>query len=157
MNPICERVRQWETAASPQELLVFFDQLCDGYLRADPPLRAEIRKAVAESPKVFHSLLYDSLSQVGPGSYLVEVAKRAEAEKNYTGYLRSSLLAISLSGGFGDWRDTIVWLGERNKEAKRRGIDARPYFDEISGISDSSNEHGISGMSTRDLIVAGSR
>jgi hypothetical protein len=155
MEMICEQVKQWNGVASREETLAFFDRLCESYLQAHPPLRGEIRQAVAGNPMAYRSLLYDSLGAVGIGPYLALAAERAVAERNYLAYLRLALLTISLTGGFGDWRDTIVWLGSLHEEARKRGIDARPHFEEIAVLSDSENQHGISEMSTRDLILSG--
>jgi hypothetical protein len=155
MEMVCEQVRQWDGAASREEALAFFDRLCESYLQADPPLRSRIRQAVAGSPAVYRSLPSDSLGAVGIGPCLALAAERAEAKKDYLAYLRSALLTISLTGGFGDWRDTIVWLGRLREEARKRGIDPRPHFGEVAALSDCENRHGISEMSTRDLFMAG--
>jgi hypothetical protein len=155
MNAVCEQVEQWPGAATREEALAFFDRLCDGYSRADPHLRTEIRRAVSANPSVYRSLLFDSLGAVGIGPGLALAAERAEAETDYSAYLRSALITISLTGGFGDWRDTILWLGELRQESLKRGIDPRPHFEAVAAMSDGENRHGISGMSTRDLFVAG--
>jgi hypothetical protein len=155
LETICEQVKHWNGAASHEEALSFFDRLCESYLQADPPLRNEIRQAVTGNSTVYQSLLYDSLSTVGSGPCLAMAAERAETETNYVAYLRSALLTISLTGGFGDWRDTILWLARLHEEALKRGIDPEPHFEEIAALSDSENQHGISGMSTRELIWSG--
>jgi hypothetical protein len=155
MQMICEQVKQWNGVATREDTLAFFDRLCENYLQAHPQLRGDIRQAVTGNPMAYQSLLYDSLGAVGVGPYLALAAERAEAERNYLAYLRLALLTISCTGGFGDWRDTIVWLGSLHEEARQRGIDARPHFEEIAALSDGENQHGISEMSTRDLILSG--
>ncbi len=149
---ICEQVKQWNAAPSREAALAFFDRLCECYLQADPPLRSELRQVVAGNPTVYRDLLYDSLGAVGIGSCLELAAERAESEQNYVAYLRSALFAISLTGGFRDWRDTIVWLGSLREEAWKRGIDPRPHYEDMAALSDCENQHGISEMSTRELI-----
>ncbi len=154
METICEQVKQWDGESSRHEALAFLDRLCESYLQADAPLRNDIRKAVIANPWVYRSLLYDSIGAVGVGRFLTLAAERAEVENNYVSFIRSALLTIALTGGFGDWRDTIAWLGRLHEEARKRGIDSRPHLEEIAALADSQNQHGISEMSTRDLILS---
>ena len=155
MEMIYDQMKHWNGVASREETLAFFDRVCESYLQAPPPHREGIRRAAAGNPMAYRSLLYDSLGAVGRGPYLALAADRSEAQGNYLAYLRIALLTISITGGFGDWRDTIVWLHSLHEEARRRGIDTRPHFEGIAAVSDSGNQHGISEMSTRDLILSG--
>jgi hypothetical protein len=154
VQTILEEVRQWNGVDSREEALAFLDMLCASYLQADPVLRNNIRQAVAANPPVYPRLLYDSTGAVGAGPCLMFAAERAQATNDYVIYLRATLVTIALTGGLGDWRDTIAWLERHYEEAHKRGIDPRPHIEELALLADSQNQHGISRMSTRDLILS---
>ena len=68
-------------------------------------------------------------------------------------FLRGWLIAVSLTGGCADWRDTIVGLSEIRRNAERFGEEVSSYFVEIAATADRTNQLGISEMSTHDLIL----
>ena len=152
MNSLLERIADWQGSASLDEVFDFCDRLCRTYLEANAELRSELRKAVAAQPKVRNSLLHNSLDQVGPGGYLVQAAKRAEMTGDYTSYLRSALLAISLADGFDDSRDTLMWLAELWREVEEKGVDPEPHYQEIGGISSTEALHVIGGPTAAMIL-----
>lgn len=67
-------------------------------------------------------------------------------------YWREALTIVALTRGFGDWRETIMWL----ESAWKRTPDSRLKLDELHAIGPlacRTNAHGISGMSTQGLIL----
>lgn len=127
----------------PDRMVIYFDEMESNYLAADAAGRAAYRRAMAANPKTAEALL---------GSYLEEVKKRAEATGEPTKCVRAALLAISLTDGFGDSRDTLLWLPRLWQYAEENGIDPAPHFREIGEISSPEVVHVIGGPA-RDMIL----
>ena len=77
MDSIVGEIAKWPGPTSLEEGYDFCDQLCRTYSEADAEVRDVIRKAVASNENVRGSLLYNTISEVGPGGFLVEAARRA--------------------------------------------------------------------------------
>jgi hypothetical protein len=150
--PICERIKGWNGAASREHLLDFFDELCQTYVSAEPVQRSEIRKAVAANECIRDSLFHDPGARVGFGPYLDEIGRRAEADNDYTAFLRSALLVISLTDGFGDSRETLLWLADLWRAMEEKGIDPTRHYREIGEISSKEIVHFIGGP-TKGMIL----
>ena len=145
MDSIIDRIAKWPGPTSLEEGYNFCGQLCRTYSEADAEVRDAIRKAVASNENVRGSLLYNTTSEVGPGGFLVETARRAHEAGDYLSYLRRALLAISMTDGFDDSRDTLMWLAEQWREAEAQSVDPAPLYEEIGNISSTEPIHMIGG------------
>ncbi len=152
MDSILDDLAEWQVPTSLEEAYVFCDQLCRVYREAEAEVRDAIRSAVAANENVRGSLLYDTISEVGPGGFLVEAARRAHEADDYLSYLRTALVVISITDGFGDSRDTLMWLAERWREAESQGVDPAPIFEEIGRISSGEPIHMIGGPTARMIL-----
>jgi len=121
MTLLLDGIAKWRPA-SLDEVCDFCDRLCRTYFEANADLRSKLRRAVAANQAVRNSLLGDSL-------------KHAVSTPDYTTYLRSALLAISLTGGCVDPLDTRMWLAELWRQAEEQGVDPEPHYRQIGGIS----------------------
>ena len=111
----------------------------------DELLRDAIRGAVASRPIVRDGLLFNTTGEVGPDGFLVEAARRAKESGDYAGYLRRGLLAISITDGFDDSRDTLMWLADQWRESEQQGVDPTPLYEEIGNLSSKEPVHSIGG------------
>ena len=127
MNSFLDRVAKWPGSTTPDERYDFCDQLCRSYEEAAAGLRDKCREAVAANENVASALLYNSLGGVGEGGFLIEAARRAAESGDYVAYLRRALLAISITDGFPDSRDTLLWLADLWRDAERQGVDPTPH------------------------------
>ena len=152
MRSLFDGIAGWQGTASGDEAFDFCDRLCQTYLEGDADLRSELRKAVVANEKVRDSLHYGSSDQVSPEGYMKEAARRAQISGDYTRYLRSALLAISLTDGFNDSRDTLMSLAELWQEVEEKGVDPEPHFREIGEISSTEAIYMIGG-STAAMIM----
>jgi hypothetical protein len=152
MKSLLDRMADWQGTASVEEVFDFCDTLCRVYLEGDVELRSELRKAVAANQRLRDSLLYNSLYQVGPGAYLTEAARRAHVSGDYTRYLRSALLTISLTDGFDDSRDTLMWLADLWREVEEKGVHPDPHFREIGDISSTEAIHIVGGPTAAMIL-----
>lgn len=152
MNPICDRIRQWQGGTSGEQAFEFCEEICQMYLAADRELRAEVRAAVAANETVRQSLLYSTLQEVGSGPFLAEVARRADSEGQPVRYLRAALLAVSLTDGFPDSRDTLMWLADLWREMQAHGVDPAPHYQQIGEISSDEPLHMIGGPTSLMIL-----
>jgi hypothetical protein len=152
MTSIVDRIVKWQGSTTPSETYDFCDLICRAYEDADGDLRAELRQAVAANKKVSSSLLNDSLDEFAAGGYLVEMAKRAKKTGDYSIYLRSALLAISITDGFEDSRDTLMWLADLWRDSEEQGMDPSPHFRAIGKISSTETVHMIGGPTAAMIL-----
>ena len=89
MQRILEEITKWTGPTSRDDGYDFCDRVCRAYRDADSDTREELREAVACNERVSGWLLYDTISEVGPGGFLVEAAKRATETGDYQSYLRA--------------------------------------------------------------------
>jgi hypothetical protein len=146
------RLVDW-TGDEPIETAVgFFSEICKIYRTANDEQRFALRKAVRDNPRAYASLLYDSNAWVGMGQCLAWW--KENAPNDFTTYFQNSLTVFSLTDGFGDSRDTLLWLDGLWSEAERKGIDPKPYFEEAAALSDARvTRHEMFGGSTKGLIL----
>jgi hypothetical protein len=113
------------------------DGISGKYLDSTAEQRAEIRKQFGR----------DTLF------YLYEYAERVAAQLRITNdpeFLSLGLAAISIEDLRGDYRDTLVCLGELWLAGETAGLDPWPYFEAIARGSNTEPRDVFS--STRDLI-----
>jgi hypothetical protein len=144
---LVERVEQWKRCQPDAEVVRFVGELFGRYLETGQDDRGSIRQAVVANRELWNVLGDDDICL-----YLNRVARDQATgiEQN----LRGWLIAVSLTGGCADWRDTIVVLSKVREYAETKGIATRMHFEQIAATADDENTHGISEMSTRDLIWA---
>ena len=140
---LADRVAVWTPRPEVGDGFPFCSALLSGYLAADPAERAALRNAVRRNRALWNTTGPDALT-----SYLAHLDANGTAVES----LRAALTACSLTGGYGDWRDTVAWLTRLWHRAVRRGIDPAPHFDQIGDTADDGNVHGASGRSTRGLF-----
>jgi hypothetical protein len=143
---VLHRLGQWRRGKPEAEVVPFVEDLFRRYMAAGEHERRSIRQAVGANR---------ALWDVGDSDinlYLGHISRDAGA---VLGRLRGWLIAVSLTGGFADWRDTIVFLEKLRQEAEAQGIATRPHFEQIAATAESGDIHGMSEMSTRDLIWSG--
>jgi hypothetical protein len=144
---LIHRVEQWRRGRPEAEVIGFVEQLFGFYLTAEPDDRRSLRQAVSTNRDLWNVVGDDDICV-----YLAHIANSGQnvAER----HLRAWLIAVSLTGGCGDWRDTIVVLSGLKQAAEAQGASVRSHFEEIAATAEDGNRHGISGMSTRELILS---
>jgi hypothetical protein len=153
VDELIAALAKWLEVTEFEQAVGIIDRLCEAYRRADDVQRDAIRKAVRQCRDVYALFFYDSVGWVGSGSYLTWVAK-VKGEQNYSESLSAGLTAVSITGGFGDSRDTLLWLDKLWDAAEYHGIDPRPFFRSIAEISDTTqNRLDAFGGSTKGLIL----
>ena len=145
MNTILDLIANWEGTDSHEEAFDFCDQLCEIYQNGNELLRSAIRRAVTSKPSVRECLLFNTAFEVGPGGFLVEAARRAKESGDEEGSLRRALLAISITDGFDDSRDTLMWLADQWRESEQQGVDPTALYEEIGNLSSREAIHSIGG------------
>ena len=152
MHPIVREIVNSQRIASLPEAHDFCKSLCQVYSQADPELRHEIRNAVAANDNVRHGLLENAIDEHGPEGFLAASANLAKEAGDYANYVRTALLVISITDGFEDSRDTLMWLAELWHDAESHGIDPAPIYTEIGRISSTETIHAI-GAPTAGMIL----
>lgn len=145
---LVDRVEHWRSGRPEAEVIQFVEELFRSYLAASQDERPSLRQAVRANRDLWNVVGDDDIC-----IYLAHLAK--DTETRAVAYLRGWLIAVSLTGGCGDWRDTGMILDKLRKEAEAHGNSTETLFREIAATADSTNLHGVSGMSTCDLILAG--
>ena len=144
---LLDRVEHWKRGRPEPEVVQFVEELFSRYLEACENDRVPIRQAVRASQELWNVRGGDDICL-----YLKHVAQ--DEATGTEQLLRGWLIAVSLTGGCGDWRDTIMVLWKIRQQAETQGIATRIHFEQIAATAEDGNGHGISGMSTRDLIWA---
>jgi hypothetical protein len=72
-------------------------------------------------------------------------------DSDYVRYLRLNLIAVSMTDGGFNPRDTIAKLKQWMQEARSRGIDPTPHFQEIANISNDQTSFSAKGLITQAL------
>ncbi len=145
---ILGQVKQWERGRPESEVIQFVEELFAQYLSAVDKERQLLRRAVRENRSLWNVVGDDDISL-----YLAHLVN--QPDDGGVRRLRGWLLVVSLTGGCGDWRDTIVVLDKLRKEVESHGVATRGHFEQIAATADAGNKPDyIYGMSTRDLILS---
>lgn len=146
-------LKDWKGDGPIEGHLDFLDGLCKMYRFADSDERESIREAIRHNPNIYSALLYDSNAAVGSGRYLAVIANTRRSE-DYPAYLEAALTVISITGGFGDSRDSLMWLDRLWLDAEKHGVNPRPFFERSACLSDTTeNRHRMYGGSTQGMIL----
>lgn len=114
-------------------------ELADLYIGANLEDCTTVRRMVAAN-RSLKKVLDDGwfLTMVSPDS-------------NYVRYLRLNLTAVSMTDGGFDPRDTIARLKQWMQDARSRGIDPTPHYQEIANISNDQTSFSARGLITQAL------
>jgi len=146
-------LKEWNAASSIEQIVDFFDGLCNTYRHANADERKAIREAIKHNHNIYSALLYDSIAAVGNGPYLAILAETKRL-KDYASYLDAALTVVSITGGFGDSRDTLLWLDRLWDDAEEHGVNPRPNFESAANLSDTTeNRLSMFGGSTKGMIL----
>ena len=113
--------------------------LANLYIGANHEDRTTVRRMVAAN-RSLKKILDD-------GWFLRGVSPDAD----YVRYLRLNLAAVSMTDGGFDYRGTLGRLKQWAQEARSRGIDPAPHFQEIAGISNDQASFSARGLMTQAL------
>lgn len=144
---LLSRVKQWRRGRAEGEVIRFVEELFHDYLGCGDDDRRSVRQVVRENRH-----LWDVAGEDDICLYLAHVA--SDTTGSAVPHLRGWLTAVSLTGGCGDWRDTVVVLDKLRREVEAQGTATRADFEQIAATADTGDTHGISGMSTRDLLLS---
>lgn len=140
-------------SGSIDETVGFFKELCRAYREVDAAQRQVIRDAIRRNKHLSDALLYDTNAAVGGGTYLQAISDAVETE-NYESYLVEVLTVASMTNGFGDPRDTLVWLDGIWHNAEKNEIDPKSHFEVAANLSDATEYlDPMFGGSTKGLIL----
>jgi hypothetical protein len=147
------RLREWNGADSIEQLVNLVDNLCYAYRQASASQRMAIRKIIRKNRDLYSALLYDSIAEVGGGPYLAAIAD-SKRHEDHASYLDAALTVVSMTEGFGDSRDTILFLDGLWDDAEENRIDPKSHFEYAANLSDTTeNRLSIFGGSTKGLIL----
>jgi hypothetical protein len=127
------------TDADLQPMYADLMELADLYLGANLEDRTTVRRMVAAN-RSLKKVLDD-------GWFLTTVSPNAD----YVRYLRLNLTAVSVTDGGFDPRATIAKLKQWIQDARSRGIDPTPHFQEIANISNDQTSFSARGLITQAL------
>ncbi len=151
LHELVERLATWkadvgsiESVHNPadSELQPIYADLLDLanlYVSANHEDRTTVRRMVAANRSI-KKVLDDGwfLRTVSPDS-------------DYVHYLRLNLIAVSMSDGGFNPRDTIAKLKQWMEDARSRGLDPTPHFQEIANISNDQTSFSARGLITQAL------
>ena len=144
MDRLVSRLRDWPDSVKADEAMPILDDVCAVYRTADDDQRAALRAVLRKTPLACDHLLEPYLEWVA-----VE-----QGQSEFLKLLEAALTAVSITGGFGDSRDTLLWLDSLWTAAEQHGIDPKPVFEEFAELSDTEEtRHPIFGGSTKGLIL----
>ena len=141
---LVSKLQGWSEHLKADEAMPILDDVCTAYRTANDQQRAALRAVVRKTPLVCDHLLEP---------YLTWVATE-RGRSDFTKVLEAALAALSITGGFGDSRDTLLWLDSLWTTADQHRIDPRPFFKEFAELSDTEKtRHPNFGGSTKGLIL----
>ena len=113
------------------EIEALVDEMCIAYLQAKSRMRAAIRAAVEEKRAIANGLF----------NYVYRSAERLRSGGDSTA-LKLGLAAISIENCATDFRDDFVALAELYVAAEEAGLDPKPVFAEVAGLSSAQPSRG---------------
>ena len=144
IDRLVSRLQGWSDSVKADEAMPILDDVCTAYRTATDQQRAALRAVLRKAP-----LVYDHLME----PYLTWVATE-RGQRDFSKLLQAALTAVSITGGFGDSRDTLLWLDSLWTTAEQHGIDPKPFFKEFAALSDTEEtRHPLFGGSTKGLIL----
>jgi hypothetical protein len=144
IDRLASRLQGWSDSVKADEAMPVLDDICTAYRTGNDQQRVALRSMVRKTPLVCDHLLEPYLTWVA--------SERGQAA--FSNVLEAALTAVSITGGFGDSRDTLLWLDSLWTTAEQHGIDPQPVFKEIAALSDTEEtRHPIFGGSTKGLIL----
>jgi hypothetical protein len=120
-----------QVGAGEGPLHALLAELCPAYLKATGAERDAVRRMVQS-----HRSLPDRVR-----GYAVTLAKQLRSRDD-AALLDAALAAMSLENCAIDYRDTLLALAELYVRAERAGIDPRPHFDFVAGLSSTDVPRG---------------
>ena len=138
-----EQVREEQLAKSNiyEEINAFYDQLMPQYLSAADAEREQVRSLFRKKRGLQNTLL----------GFAYRSADRINSPTDIP-LLRLGLAAMSIEDFSVDYRDSLLALAELCVRAERAGIDPRPIFDDIAGMSSSQVSTGGSTKPTSQVL-----
>ena len=77
--------------------------------------------------------------------------KNVSPDADYVKFLRLNLIAVSMTDGGFDFRNTLSRLKQWVQDARNRGIDPAPHYREIANISSDQASFSAKGLITQAL------
>ena len=144
IDRLASRLQGWSDSVKADEAMPILDDVCAVYRTADDDQRAALRAVVRKTPPLCVHLLEPYLEWVA--------AEQGQSE--FLKLLEAALTAVSITGGYNDSRDALLWLDSLWTRAEQHGIDPRPYFRKYADLSDTEETRmPIFGGSTRGLLL----
>jgi hypothetical protein len=144
IDGLVSRLQGWPDSVKADEAMPVLDDVCNAYRTADDQQRTALRAVVRKTPLACAPLLEQ---------YLTWVATE-RGQHGFSRVLEAAMTAVSITGGFSDSRDTLLWLDALWTTAEQHGIDPRPFFERCAELSDTEEtRHPIFGSSTKGLIL----
>lgn len=123
---VLERVGNGEAG-----LHTLLDEVCPAYLEAPAVDREAVRAAVQSRRSMPDRVR----------AYAEMLAKSIRSPQDIDA-LSAALAAMSIENCASDYRDTLLTLAEIYVRAERAGIDPRPHFDSVAGLSSAEVPRG---------------
>ena len=144
IDRLVSRLRDWPDSVKADEVMPFLDDVGAAYRTATDQQRADLRGVVRKTPPLCVHLLEPYLEWVA--------AEQGQSE--FLKLLEAALTAVSITGGYNDSRDMLLWLDSLWTTAEQRGIDPKPFFEKFAELSDTEQtRHPLFGGSTKGLIL----
>ena len=144
IDRLVSRLRDWPDSVKADEVMPFLNDVCAAYRTTTDQQRADLRAVVRKTPLLCVHLLEPYLEWVA--------AEQGQSE--FLKLLEAALTAVSITGGYNDSRDALLWLDSLWTAAEQHGIDPKPVFEEFAELSDTEEtRHPIFGGSTKGLIL----
>jgi hypothetical protein len=142
---LVRKVAGYRNQAIDRPTIDFWSSVLQTYESTSAAAREYLRAAVKSNKVAQKTLLCDEVLAIGEGPYLSAYRVETEDATDVQGWLREVLCVISLTDGFDDSRDTIMFLAGLWRQAEESGTDPSPYFRHFADISSERVEHTICG------------
>jgi hypothetical protein len=151
LHELVERLTPWKATVAKIETIhkptdaelqpVYADliDLANLYLGANHEDRTTVRRMVAANRSIKKVL--------AEGWFVHTVSPDAD----FTRYLRLNLAAVSMADGGFDYQGTLGKLKQWMQDARSRGIDPVPHFNEVASISNDQASFSGKGIITQAL------
>jgi hypothetical protein len=143
--PLVLQISTWRGKAGDVPLLSFWTNVLQVFEASPDSAREYLTTAVKSNSAALNTLLSDEVLAVGAGPYLTAPSKHSDGESETVSWLRKVLCVVSLTEGFEDSRDTMIFLANLWRKAEDCGLDPTPHFQHYADISSDRSDHTFCG------------
>jgi len=131
----------------------FWTNVLEFFEASSAPAREYLTAAVKSNPAALKTLFTDEVLVIGEGPSLLSEQERAEQSSDHVNWLRRTLCVVSLTDGFEDSRDTMMYLASVWRQAEDYGLDPTPHFQHYANIASDRADHTFCGSAQLMMLM----